>query len=83
MNTNYNPLAINFLQMIKSGKNPQELMMSFLETNMKGTPLGENIMKLAKNNDSSAIEEIARNITSQRGIDFDKEFIAFKKLLGL
>ena len=74
---------MSFLQQIKEGKNPQQLMMSFLENQIKGTPMGDNILALAKNNNSSAIEEIARNISSQRGIDFDKEFIAFKRMLGL
>lgn len=80
---NYNPITMSFLQQIKEGKNPQQLMMSFLENQIKGTPMGDNILALAKNNNSSAIEEIARNISSQRGIDFDKEFIAFKNMLGL
>ena len=80
---NYNPITMSFLQQIKEGKNPQQLMMSFLENQIKGPPMGDNILALAKNNNSSAIEEIARNISSQRGIDFDKEFIAFKKMLGL
>jgi hypothetical protein len=80
---NYNPITMSFLQQIKEGKNPQQLMMNFLENQIKGTPMGDNILALAKNNNSSAIEEIARNISSQRGIDFDKEFIAFKKMLGL
>ena len=80
---NYNPITMSFLQQIKEGKNPQQLMMSFLENQIKGTLMGDNILALAKNNNSSAIEEIARNISSQRGIDFDKEFIAFKKMLGL
>ena len=74
---------MSFLQQIKEGKNPQQLMMSFLENQIKGTPMGDNILALAKNNNSSAIEEIARNISSQRGIDFDKEFSAFKRMLGL
>lgn len=79
----FNPITLSFLQQIKEGKNPQQLMMSFLETQMKGNPLGENLLELAKNNDSSAIENIARNLSKEKGIDFDKEFPAFKKLLGI
>ena len=79
----YNPITMSFLQQIREGKNPQELMMSYLENQTKGNPLGENLLALAKNNNQGAIEEIARNISSQRGIDFDKEFPAFKKMLGL
>lgn len=79
----YNTITMDFLQQIKNGKNPQELMMSYLENHVKGTPLGENILTLAKNNNQNAIEEIVRNISLERGIDFDKEFPAFKRMLGL
>lgn len=80
--TQLNP--IQFIQMIKNGQNPQQLMINFLEAEMKGTPMGENLLTLAKNNDSTGIEKVVRNIFAQRGIDFDKEFMAFKQqLLGL
>ena len=36
----FNPITLSFLQQIKEGRNPQQLMMSFLETQMKGNPLG-------------------------------------------
>lgn len=77
------PLALSFIQQIKSGSNPQQLIMSYLEKQMKGNPLGENLLALAKNNDQKGIEEVVRNIASQRGIDFDKEFPIFKQMLGL
>ena len=76
-----NPMQ--FIQMMRNGQNPQQLMMNFLEAEMKGTPMGENLLTLAKNNDSTGIEKIVRNIYAQRGLDFDKEFMAFKQLLGL
>ena len=79
----YNPITLSFLQQIKEGQNPQQLMMNFLETQMKGSPLGENLLELAKNNNGNAIEQIARNIAKEKGIDFDKEFPAFRKLLGI
>lgn len=77
------PLALSFIQQIKSGSNPQQLIMSYLEKQMKGNPLGENLLALAKNNDQKGIEEVVRNIASQKGIDFDKEFPIFKQMLGL
>lgn len=69
--------------MIKQGYNPQQLLMNVLETNMKGTPMGDNLLNLARNGQTGQIEMIARNIMAQRGIDFDKEFMNFKKSLGL
>lgn len=72
-----------FMSMIKSGYNPEQLMISLLEQRMKGTPMGDNLIKLAKEGNGAEIEKIARNIAAQRGMDFDKEFTAFKRQLGL
>jgi hypothetical protein len=36
------------LQMIRSGYNPQQLILSMMENNMKGTPLGDNLINLAR-----------------------------------
>lgn len=72
-----------FMSMVKSGYNPEQLMISLLEQRMKGTPMGDNLIKLAKEGNGAEIEKIARNIAAQRGMDFDKEFAAFKRQLGL
>ena len=70
------------IQMIKGGQNPQQLLMSILEGQMAGTPMGQNLLQLVKNNQPQGIEQIARNICQERGIDFDKEFSAFRQMLG-
>lgn len=75
-----NPNTI--VQMIKNGQNPQQLMLSILE-GYANTPIGANLLKLARNGQTAEIEKIARNISAQQGIDFDKEFEAFKRMLGL
>jgi hypothetical protein len=72
-----------FMSMVKAGYNPEQLMISLLEQRMKGTPMGDNLIKLAKEGNGAEIEKIARNIIAQRGMDFDKEFSAFKRQLGL
>lgn len=71
------------IQQIKQGQNPQQLMLFVLENQMKGTPIGDNLIYLAQNNRNADIEQFARNLCAQRGVDFDKEFLAFKKTLGL
>ena len=76
-----NPM--NFLQMIKSGQNPQQLVLNYLETQMQGSPMGANLLNLAKNNKTAEIEQIARNIYQSQGKDFDKEFNSFKQMLGI
>ncbi len=69
------------IQMIKHGQNPQQLILSVLE-GQAGTPMGANLLNLAKNNQTAEIEKIVRNLYSQQGRDFDNEFKAFKQMLG-
>lgn len=69
---------IKLLQAIRNGANPQQLVMSVLEGEMANTPMGKNLLQLVKQNKTSEIEKIARNICAQNGIDFDKEFASFK-----
>ena len=70
------------IQMIKQGQNPQQLMLSILE-GQAGTPLGANLLKLARNGQTAEIEKIARNLCKERGVDFDQEFTNFRRMLGV
>ncbi len=74
---------MELIQMIRNGQNPQQIAMNLLQTQMSNTPLGANLLNLAKTNNTAEIEQIARNLMQQRGLDFDKEFANFKKQLGL
>ena len=69
---------MKLLQAIRNGANPQQLVMEVLEGQMASTPMGKNLLQLVKDNKTSEIEKIARNICEQNGIDFDKEFSSFK-----
>ena len=71
-----NPMQL--IAMLRVGGNPQQLVMSLLQGEM-----GQNLLSLAQKGDTPQIEEIARNICKQKGVDFDKEFSAFKQLLGI
>lgn len=72
------PMSI--IAMIKSGRNPQQVMLSILEKGVaEGNPLMSNLLNLAKQNRTAEIEQIARNICAERGMDFDKEFNSFKE----
>lgn len=79
----YNVNPIQLIQMIKSGQNPQQLMLNVLQQRTQDNPLIQNLYQLAQKNDTAAIKAIARNIYAEKGLDFDKEFNSFKKTLGL
>ena len=70
------------IQMIKQGQNPQQLMLSILE-GQAGTPMGANLLKLARNGQTAEIEKIARNLCKERGVDFDQELTNFRRMLGV
>ena len=68
-----------FIQMIRQGKNPEQLMMDFLQKQMGDSPL----LSMAQRRDSKGIEQFARNYYKQQGKDFDKEFQAFRQMFGI
>lgn len=76
-----NPMQL--ISMIRNGGNPQQMMLNMLQQQMGNSPMGENLLQLAKEGNGAEIERIARNVCQQRGLDFDKEFSTFKQSLGL
>lgn len=71
------------IAMIRQGvASPQQITLQLLETRMKGTPMGDNLIQLARSGRTDEIEKIARNLAAQQGVDFDKELEAFRRSLG-
>ena len=69
--------------LVKSG-NPQQWFLSMLEQNAnQGNAVAANLMQLARQGNTREIEQIARNIAKEKGVDFDKEFNSFKQMFGL
>lgn len=75
----YNVNPIQLISQIRNGKNPQELMLGILETEASTNPIMGNLLTMAKENRTADIEQFARNLAREQGIDFDKEFSQFKK----
>ena len=78
----YNIDPNRLIQMIRQGQNPQQLMLSILE-GQAGSPMGRNLLNLARNGQTQEIEKIARNLCRVRGVDFDQEFTKFRRMLGM
>lgn len=76
-----NPLAL--IQMIKQGRNPQQLLSSILEGSVANNPVGANLLTMIKENRTTDIEQFARNYMASQGRDFDVEFKRFKETYGL
>lgn len=76
---NINPMQL--IQLIKNGRNPQQVIMNVLQQQSNNNPIIQNAANLAKNGNASALQAIARNLAQQRGLDFDTQFTNFKNYL--
>ena len=56
-----NPM--DFLSMVKSGQNPQQMMLNVLQQG--NNPMSQNLFNLAKQGNTAQIEQIARNLCAQ------------------
>lgn len=81
MASNMNPIQV--MQFICNSGNPQQMMMNMLEQQSGNNPMMANLLNLAKQNKTSDIEQIARNMLKEQGKDYDKEFANFKRMFGL
>ena len=76
-----NMTPINLIQMIRNGGNPQQLVLSMLGTQAENNPMLANLIDLAKQNKTQEMEKIARNLFAERGLDYDKEFSNFQRVV--
>ena len=72
-----------FMQLVQSQGNPQQMVMMMLENQGAKNPMFSNLLQMAKKNDTKAIEQFARNVMKETGLDFDEEFNNFKKTYHL
>ena len=68
----------NILQMLF---NPQQAVQNLVmeKTNCQNNPLFQRAQQMAEGKDEEQLEQTARNLCKQRGIDFDTAFAEFKR----
>lgn len=64
-------------QYVTQGLSPQAILNKINVSN----PILNNVITMAKNGDNEGVENFARNICKQKGINFDTEFTKFKNNL--
>lgn len=74
---------IDIINMLKNGGNPQQIVLSMLPEEQMANPVIKNLVQLAQNNDTQSLEQFARNMFQEKGLDFDKEFNSFKQSFGI
>lgn len=53
------------------------------EAASQGNPVMKNLAGLIEKGDTEQIETVVRNIAKERGLDYDKEFKAFRQMFKL
>ena len=70
---------MNPMQMLQGMRNPQQFLQQMMGNSIvMKNPIARNAMQMAKRGDSKGIEQMARNLCKEKGIDFDKSFSDFK-----
>ena len=71
---------MNPMEFMKGIKNPKQFVMNMLKQNKN--PMAVQLMQMVKNGNTNQIEQFARNICKERGMDFDKSFSEFMKQIN-
>lgn len=84
MLTNPNDAALQqFINMAKQN-NPQQVVMNLLQEKVRtGGPIFSNLLNLVQSGNYQQLEAVVRNMTKERGLDFDTEFNSFRRKFGL
>ena len=71
---------MNPMEFLRGIKNPQQFVMNMLKQNQN--PMAIQLMQIVKNGNTNQIEQFARNICKERGMDFDESFAEFMKQIN-
>lgn len=70
---------INPLQIMQMLQNPQQAINKLLGNN----PMAGNLTNMINNKDSKGLEQMARNLAKEKGVDADKLFNQYKSMFGM
>ena len=71
---------MNPMEFLKGIKNPKQFVMNMLKQNQN--PMAIQLMQMANSGNTKQIEQFARNVCKERGMDFDKSFAEFMKQIN-
>ncbi len=75
---------MNPLQMIQGVKNPQQFLQQIMGNNqMMQNPIIKNTVQMAQSRDTKGIEQLARNLCKEKGINADDMFNQMKNKFGM
>lgn len=76
----FNPMQL--MQMMRSG-NPQEVIFGMLKRQAGNNPVLNNALNMAEKGDSKGIEQLARNLCKENGVNPDDAMRQIKSQFGM
>ena len=74
---------MNPMQMLQGMRNPQQFLQQMIGNSIvMKNPIARNAMQMVQNGDSKGIEQMARNLCKEKGIDADDVFNQIKSIFG-
>lgn len=74
---------MNIIQLMRSG-NPQQFLQQVMDdSQMMQNPMIKNTVQMAQNGDAKGIEQLARNLCKEKGINADDMFNQMKNNFGM
>lgn len=75
---------MNLMQMTQAMKNPQQFLQNMMGNNqIMQNPMAKNTLEMAQNGDFRGIENIAKNLCKEKGINPDEMMNQIKKQMGM
>lgn len=66
-----------------NGKGMQEMMLKMMQGQLQNNPLFRRAQQMADGKSEKELEQIAKNLCEQRGINIDQAMEQFKKQFGI
>lgn len=66
-----------------SGKGMQEMMLKMMQGQLQNNPLFRRAQQMAAGKSEKELEQIAKNLCEQRGMNIDQAMEQFKKQFGI
>lgn len=74
--------SMQLMQMMQSG-NPQQIVQQLMgNSQLMQNPIAKNAMQMAQNGDTKSIEQVARNLCKEKGLNADNVFNQIKSRFG-
>lgn len=74
----------NLLQLFSGIKNPQQFLQSMMSNSqIMGNPMAKNAIDMMQNGDTKGVEQMARNLCKEKGVNPDEIMQQMKQKFGM